>query len=172
MEHVPARVRDTVDLQVARWGEYWKNHKGFRPEIEGAVTRMQTIMKRLKRADAAAFAGSDLTLEDYGTLHALMVQPHPTEATPAQLADASNVTRAAMTSRLDRLVASDLVTRDVDPLDRRRVVVRPTTAGRAAWESLVHEGMDREHQLLSALSERELEQLNTLLRKVILSFDE
>ena len=38
------------------------------------------------------------------TLHALMVQPYPTEASPAQLADATHVTRAAMTRRLDRLV--------------------------------------------------------------------
>ena len=65
---------------------------------------MQSILKELKRADAAAFAGSEFTIEDFRTLHALMVQPYPTEATPAQLAEATGVTRAAMTSRLDRLV--------------------------------------------------------------------
>jgi DNA-binding MarR family transcriptional regulator len=88
------------------------------------------------------------------------------------LAEASNVTRAAMTSRLDRLVASGLVTREVDPLDRRRVVVRPTTAGRAAWDTYVHQGMAREQHLLHALSPHELVQLNSLLRKVILSLDD
>jgi DNA-binding MarR family transcriptional regulator len=122
-------------------------------------------------ADAAAFADSEFTLEDYGTLHALMVQPYPTEATPAQLAEASNVTRAAMTNRLDRLASSGLVTREVDPLDRRRVMVRPTTAGREAGDSYVHQGMSREQHLLHALTARELVQLNTLLRKVILSLE-
>lgn len=133
---------------------------------------MQNILKRRRRADAAAFAGSDFTLEDYWTLHALMVQPYPTEATPAQLADASGVTRASMSSRLDRLVNAGLVTREVDPLDRRRLVVRPTPAGRKAWDSYVHQGMSREQELLHALTPRELEQLNALLRKVILSYDD
>jgi DNA-binding MarR family transcriptional regulator len=172
MTDVPIRSRDAVDHHVARWAEYWKDNPGFQPQVEGAITRMQNVLQRLKRAHAAAFAGSEFTLEDYWTLHALMVQPYPTEATPAQLADANGVTRAGMTSRLDRLAASGLVTREVDPLDRRRVLVRPTAAGREAWDNYVHQGMSREQQLLHALSPRELEQLNTLLRKVILSFDE
>jgi DNA-binding MarR family transcriptional regulator len=166
---MPAPNRDAVDHHVARWAEYWKDNPAYQPEVEGAITRMQSILKRMKRGDAAAFADSDFTLEDYWTLHELMVQPYPTEATPAQLAEASNVTRAAMTSRLDRLVASGLVTREVDPIDRRRVVVRPTAAGSAAWDSYVHQGMAREQQLLSALTARELMQLNALLRKVVRS---
>src|SRR5690349_24478078 len=107
-----ARVRDSVDHHVARWAEYWKHNPAYVPEVEGAITRMQDIMNRLKRVNAAAFADSDFTLEDYRTLHSLMVQPHPTEATPAQLADASRVTRAAMTSRLDRLADAGLITRE------------------------------------------------------------
>jgi DNA-binding MarR family transcriptional regulator len=164
--------RDAVDHHVARWAEYWKDKPEYVPEVEGAITRMQSILRELKRVDAVAFAGSEFTIEDFWTLHALMVQPYPTEATPAQLADANGVTRAAMTSRLDRLVASGLVTREVDPLDRRRVVVRPTAAGSAAWDKYVHEGMRREQHLLRALSPRELEQLNTLLRKVVRSLAE
>ena len=163
--------RDSVDHHVARWAEYWKDNEAFQPEVEGAITRMQDIIKALKRADAVAFADSDFTEEDYHTLHALMVQPHPTEATPAQLAEATRITRAAMTSRLDRLVESGLVTREVDPLDRRRVVVRPTTAGRRTWDRYVHDGMRREQQLLRALGPLDLHQLNGLLRKVVLSLD-
>ena len=163
--------RDAVDHHVARWAEYWKDNPAFDGEVEGALTRMQHILRRLRREDAAAFAQSEFTIEDYRTLHALMVQPYPTEATPAQLAEATNVTRAAMTSRLDRLAKAELITREVEPQDRRRVVVRPTAAGRAAWERHIHAGMARDQRLLSALSTAELKQLNALLRKVILSFD-
>jgi DNA-binding MarR family transcriptional regulator len=164
--------RDAVDHHVARWTEYWKDNPGFAPEVEGALTRMNSLLKRLRRIDARAFADSDFSFEDYKTLHALMIQPYPTEATPAQLAEATSVTRAGMTSRLDRLVESGLVTREVDPLDRRRVVVRPTTAGRDVWDSYVHEGMAREQDMLSALSPKELHQLNALLRKVMLSHED
>lgn len=162
--------KDVVDHHVARWANYWENNPGFVPAVEGVLIRMGHILRRLRRQDVAYFARSDLTLEDYKTLHALMVQPYPTEATPAQLAEVTKVTRAAMTSRLDRLVNADLVTRETEPSDRRRVVIRPTAAGRAAWDRHIFEQMAREQAVFSALTPDELEQLNTLLRKVILSF--
>ena len=141
------------------------------PEVEGAVTRMQHVLRHLRRLNAAAFEGADLSQEDCDTLHALLVQPHPVEATPAQLAEACHVTRAAMTSRLDRLVDGGYVTREVDPVDRRRVIVRPTPAGRTSWEEKVDAGMAREQHLLRALGDREKKQLNALLRKVLLSLE-
>jgi DNA-binding MarR family transcriptional regulator len=156
-----------VDQHVARWAAYWKDDPRFDPEVEGALVRMGDIIKWARRADAAAFAGNDdFTIEDYQTLHALMVQPHPMEATPAQLADATHVTRGAMTSRLDRLVEAGLVTRQADAVDRRRVLIRPTAAGRVAWDKHIFAGMERDRHMLGALSQDELVQLNALLRKV------
>lgn len=164
--------RDSVDHHVARWSAFWKDEPAFAPEVEGAVTRMNHIQREARRADAAAFAESrDLSFEDYKTLHVLMIQPWPIEATPAQLAEAANVTRAAMTSRLDRLVAAELVTRQNDDTDRRRVLIRPTAAGRAMWGKHIFEGMAREQRLLKALSYDELVQLNGLLRKVLLDLE-
>jgi DNA-binding MarR family transcriptional regulator len=164
--------RDDVDHHVARWSDYWKDNPRFAPEVEGALVRMSHILKRARRADAAAFAEADLSLEDYKTLHALMIQPYPIEATPAQLAEATNVTRAAMTSRLDRLAKAELITREVEPQDRRRVMVRPTAAGRAAWDRHIYAGMDRDQRMLSALTTEELQQLNGLLRKVVKSLED
>jgi len=161
-----------VDHHVARWLDHWHDNPAFDPQVEGAITRMQTLLQRLKRIDAAAFAGSEITLEDYQTLHVLMVQPYPGEATPAQLAEAARVTRAAMTSRLDRLADAGLITRETDAGDRRRVVVRPTPSGRDAWERLVHEGMRREQALLEPLTENQLDQLNSLLRAVLLKLED
>ena len=164
--------RDSVDHHVARWADYWKDDPQFGPEVEGALVRMNHILNRSRREDAAAFAHADLSLEDYKTLHALMVQPFPTEATPAQLAEVAGVTRAAMTSRLDRLVKSGLVTREEEPRDRRRVMIRPTAAGRAAWNEHIFAGMARDRRMLSALSSDELVQLNALLRKVVRALDD
>ncbi|MFI5915188.1 MarR family winged helix-turn-helix transcriptional regulator [Dactylosporangium sp. NPDC051541] len=167
-----SEARDDVDHHVARWAAFWKDDPAFAPEVEGALVRMGQILRHIKRVDAAAFADAeDFTLEDYRTLHALMVQPYPTEASPAQLADATHVTRAAMTSRLDRLVAAGLVHREVDPADRRRVIIRPTADGRAAWNKHIFEGMARDQQVLRALTPQDLAQLNALLRKVMLSLD-
>ena len=165
-------ARDEVDHHVARWAAFWKDDPAFVPEVEGALVRMGQILRSVRRADAVAFADAeDFTMEDYRTLHALMVQPYPTEASPAQLAEATHVTRAAMTSRLDRLVAAGLVHREVDPADRRRIIIRPTAEGRAAWNKYIFEGMARDQQVLGALSHDDLVQLNRLLRKVMLSLD-
>ncbi|MFC7535409.1 MarR family winged helix-turn-helix transcriptional regulator [Actinoplanes sp. GCM10030250] len=167
-------MEDGVDQHVARWATFWKDEPAFAPEVEGALVRMKKILQWIERSDLAAFAGSadDFTLQDYKTLHVLMVQPWPTEATPAQLAEAANVTRAAMTSRLDRLAEAELITRQVDGADRRRVLVRPTKRGREMWNRYIFEGIARDRRALSALSEAELIQLNTLLRKVLLSLDD
>ncbi|MEU8241533.1 MarR family transcriptional regulator [Actinoplanes missouriensis] len=165
--------RDSADQHVDRWSTFWKDEPAFDPEVEGALIRMFHIERRIRRDDAAAFAGSeDFTLQDYKTLHALMVQPWPTEATPAQLAEAANVTRAAMTSRLDRLAEAELVTREVDGTDRRRVLIRPTKKGREMWNRYIFEGIERDKQVMSALNKDELIQLNALLRKVLLSLGE
>ncbi|MCO8276069.1 MarR family transcriptional regulator [Actinoplanes sp. TRM 88003] len=164
--------QDSVDQHVARWSAFWENEPAFAPEVEGALVRMNFIQREARRADAAAFAESqELTAEDYKTLHVLMIQPWPVEATPAQLADGARVTRAAMTSRLDRLVAAELVTRENDETDRRRVLIRPTAAGRAIWSKYIFEGMARDQGLLKALSHEELIQLNGLLRKVVLDLE-
>ena len=136
------------------------------------MTRCQHILRHQRRLQAAANAGSEATLEDRDTLHTLMVQPYPVEATPAQLAEACHVTRAAMTSRLDRLVEARWVTREVDPSDRRRIIVRPTPAGRTAWNAHLVEGMGREATLFHTLTRTELVQLNTLLRKVLVGLEE
>jgi DNA-binding MarR family transcriptional regulator len=77
-----------------------------------------------------------------------------------------------MTSRVDRLAEAGFVTREVDPVDRRRIIVRPTSSGRARWTELIGKGMAREQQLLQALSEQEKTQLNALLRKLLLSLED
>lgn len=161
--------QDDVDRHVARWvGQI----EGLDPDVEGAITRMQAVLRRLNRLHQEGAEEWDLSLEDYNTLHALMIQPYPTEATPAQLADTCHVTRAAMTSRVDRIADAGLVTRTVDPSDRRRILVRPTAKGRATWQHYVAEAMEREASVLQALSAAEKRQLNALLRKVLLSLDE
>jgi DNA-binding MarR family transcriptional regulator len=160
--------QDSVDRHVARWATVLD---GMDPEVEGAVTRMQAIVKHIKSRHHASYADTDDTVEDYYTLHALLIQPYPEEATPAQLADSCGVTRAAMTSRIDRLVERAQVTREVDPLDRRRVIVRPTASGRALWKKGLASGMGLEQDTMSPLTAKELVQLNTLLRKVTRRID-
>ena len=160
--------QDWVDQHVERWR---RTFKGFDPEVEGVLVRIGAINRHVKRTNAAAFDELGLGPAEYDTLHTLLIQPEPNETTPAQLAEACHVTRAAMTSRLDRLVELAYLTREIDPLDRRRIIVRPTHAGRAVWKQALELAVVREKQTINVLSEAEKVQLNTLLRKVVLGLE-
>jgi DNA-binding MarR family transcriptional regulator len=160
--------QDWVDHHVERWR---RTFRGFDPEVEGIVVRIGAINRHVKRANAAAFDELGLGAAEYDTLHTLLIQPEPNEATPAQLAEACHVTRAAMTSRLDRLVELAYVTRESDPLDRRRINVRPTQAGRAVWKEALELAVVQEKATVNVLTDPERVQLNTLLRKVVLALE-
>jgi DNA-binding MarR family transcriptional regulator len=60
------------------------------------------------------------------------------------------------------------VTRQVDPLDRRRIIVRPTAAGRSIWTKALELALVQEKATINVLDAAEKTQLNTLLRKVVL----
>ncbi|SDO56452.1 DNA-binding transcriptional regulator, MarR family [Pedococcus dokdonensis] len=159
---------DWVDQHVQRWR---RTFDGFDPEVEGAIVRVGAINRHVKRMNTAAFGALGVGPSEYDTLHTLLVQPEPIETTPAQLAEACHVTRAAMTSRLDRLVELGHVTRDSDPLDRRRIIVRPTRSGREVWKKALELALVQEKQTINVLSDTEKTQLNTLLRKIVLGLD-
>jgi len=160
----PQQEKDWVDQHVDRWR---RTFQGFDPEVEGVLVRIGAINRHVKRMNAAAFGELGLGPAEYDTLHTLLIQPEPNETTPAQLAEACHVTRAAMTSRLDRLVELDYVTRESDPLDRRRIIVRPTRAGREVWKRALELAVVSEKKTLEVLSPREKVELNALLRKVV-----
>src|SRR5918992_1103818 len=65
-----------------------------------------------------------------------------------------------------------LVKRLPDPSDRRGVLVELTPRGRKVWDRATVAQARKEALVAAALSERELEQLNALLRRLMLAFDE
>ena len=66
-------------------------------------------------------------------LHVLGTGPH----TQRELAAASMVEEQTMSRVLDRLERAGHVTRQRDPADRRRLIVRPTTAGQRAYRAAI-----------------------------------
>ena len=77
-----------------------------------------------------------------------------------------------MTSRLDQLEKAGLVRRLRDPDDRRGVLVEPTKKGKKLWERTIGVQAQKEALVAEALNERERRELNALLRRVMLAFEE
>jgi DNA-binding MarR family transcriptional regulator len=94
----------------------------------------------------------------------------PYELTPGQLVTASMVTSGAITKRIDRMVAKDLVERIPDTTDRRIVRIRLTAHGRKVIDDLFAAHIANEVRLLQALDREQADQLADALRVLLVSF--
>jgi DNA-binding MarR family transcriptional regulator len=76
-----------------------------------------------------------------------------------------------MTNRLDRLEKAGFVKRLPDPDDRRGVLVQLTKSGRDKWLEATGAEAEREALIAAALTKKEKDQLNALLRTLMLEFE-
>jgi DNA-binding MarR family transcriptional regulator len=141
------------------------------PAVEGIVERVMGVSRRFKRMMEETLAGFDLTYGEYQVLGALRQAGPPYRGTPGQLAGWSELSSGAMTNRLDRLQEAGLVRRLPDPSDRRGVLVELTAKGRKVYNEAVGVQARKEALVAAALKDNEKEQLNALLRRLMLEFE-
>ncbi len=145
--------------------------EGLDLEVEGIVDRIYGIQRRIHRSLEAVLAEHGLTVQEWQVLSKLRNRGAPCESSPGELADQLDLSSGAMTNRLDRMERSGLIVRKPDPTDRRGVVVELTGEGRRAYEAATGMQARREAFFAGALSRPEQEQLNGLLRKLMLAFE-
>jgi DNA-binding MarR family transcriptional regulator len=95
----------------------------------------------------------------------------PFQLNPSELAKAMMLSSGAMTNRLDRLEEQGLVARLPDPSDRRGTIVALTDEGRARIDAAVESHVRNEERLLSALSAKEQDQLDAILKKLLAALE-
>jgi DNA-binding MarR family transcriptional regulator len=139
--------------------------------VEGIVDRMSGLSRRFKRSLNETLAEHGLSWEEWEVLGALRRAGPPFRRSAGELAKISELSSGAMTNRLDRLEEAGLVKRLADPNDRRGVLVELTKAGQKAWLESTGAEAAREALIAAALTDREKEQLNALLRRLMLEFE-
>ena len=127
------------------------------------------LHRRIKRMMEDTLSERDLTWGEWKVLGLLVHSGAPYRRSPGYLAERAEVSSGAMTNRLDRLEEASLIRRLRDPTDRRGVQVELTEAGRKAYEESLTTQAAKEALIASALNEREKEQLNGLLRRLMLA---
>jgi len=142
------------------------------PDIEGAVTRMQFLVKHLSRVKQATLSAHDLHRFEFDTMHALARRGEPYEAGPSELAAELQMSPAAMTGRLDALEQRGFLSRLRSPKDRRKVIVRLSPVGHRAWRAALDGMGDEEDRILGALTGAERRQLTGLLRRMLRRVEE
>jgi DNA-binding MarR family transcriptional regulator len=140
-------------------------------EVEGIVDRIGGINRRLNRTLDETLAEFGLDMGEYKALNSLSQTGPPHRSTPGRLAKRLELSSGAMTNRLDRLEEADLIRRLPDSEDRRSVVVELTDHGRETIQKAIGVQAQKEALIAAALDPSEKEQLNGLLRKLMLEFE-
>ncbi len=164
-----AQREDSVDAKLHTWS---RELPDLDLSTEGVVARIQHLEKRLKRSMEETLAAFELNYGEWIVLGALRTAGPPYRRSAGALARILDLTSGAMTNRIDRMEAAGLIRRVPDPADRRGVQLAITPKGRQLWEDAVGVQAQKEQLVASALTAREKEQLNTLLRRLVLSFDD
>lgn len=166
-QNAPAVEQDHVD----RFLERLEPIPDLDPEVEAIVERIQGIGRRIKRSMMAVLAEHGLTLQEWQVLSHLRNRGNPCESSPGEIADQLELSSGAVTNRLDRMEQSGLIRRQPDPDDRRGVVIELTDEGRRAYEAAASTQARREAFFASALTGKQQQELNALLRTLMLAFE-
>jgi len=157
-------VGDTLDWILDQW-------RAERPDLDpspmGVVGRIQRASRLLEQGLSDYFAGHGLQLWEFDILSTLLRSGPPYQLTAGALGRASMISSGAVTNRIDRLAARDLVTRETDPANRRSVVITLTASGRDLINSALPGHIGNENRLLSALATADQQQLASLLRTLL-----
>lgn len=157
-------ARDTVDEIVAQW-------EAVRPDLDvspmGVIGRVSRLSRLVDRALAENFAAHGIESWMYDVLATLRRAGAPHEMSPTELVAHTMVTTGAMTNRVDRLIERGLVERANSERDRRRVIVRLTTAGKQLVDDVAATHYPLEDHLLRSLSPAARTRLEDALRAVL-----
>ena len=116
----------------------------------------QRIRAHIRQAAAEQF---DLSVEQFHILRHI----RRGQDTVSELAEARNISRAAASQAVETLVQRGLVTRTTDRFDRRHVRLTLNDSGDALLDAIFDDTCWWMAQLLSPLSDKELESLTQAL---------
>lgn len=160
---------DHVDRIVEQWAEQ-------RPELDTSGLRVAARAIRLQRyldqAVSDAVRPFGLHIGELNVLATLRRSGPPFQLTPTQLYRGLLLSSGAMTNRLDRLEANNLITRTVDPDDRRRVQVALTERGREVIDQAMDAHVSRLDEVLAGIDDQQRTELEDLLRTLLIRLEQ
>ncbi|NGO81795.1 MarR family transcriptional regulator [Streptomyces sp. YC504] len=154
----------TLDEQIAA---YQREFADLDPQVEQIVSALGRLNRRMNVAYGRQTATLGISNAEWEVLKALVLAGQPYRMGPGDLAKQLGLTPAAMTHRIDRMVAEELVTRDRDEANRVRVIVGLTDTGRQKWLDAMELATDFEEDLLQDLSTKERGILGELLTRLL-----
>ena len=159
-----SKDRDAVDRIREQWSVARPDIDTSAMAVVGRVSRLSRILERRMAED---YTDHGLEAWMFDVLATLRRGGEPYQLTAGELVRQTMVTTGAMTNRIDRLVERGFVERDVDPEDRRVVVVRLTPEGHRVVDIAAETHYNVEQQLLRALPKKQQAALAESLRVLL-----
>ncbi|MFI6443743.1 MarR family winged helix-turn-helix transcriptional regulator [Kitasatospora sp. NPDC050543] len=137
------------------------------PQVETIVQTLSRVARRMGVAYSRQLNVLGITSAEWEVLKALVVAGSPYQLGPGELAKRLGLTPAAMTHRIDRMVAEDLVTRERDEANRVRVIIELTENGRDKWLESMRMAAVFEEELLQDIPTEERAVLSGMLGRML-----
>ena len=160
---------DAVDELIEQWVRE-RRDLDFGPMA--TFGRLGRLMAHATASIEAVFAEHDLTIGDFDVIATIRRGGPPFVMRPTDLARQLMLSPAGMTSRLDRLVALELVDRSPDPEDRRSWRIRLTDRGRHVVDAAVVDHLANETRILEPLSPAQRQAFDRALRILLQQFEQ
>ena len=159
---------DHVDIIVSQWKKEMEELDVAPMAVIGRISRLAGHLDKLLQANYSRFS---LHGGEFDVLAALRRSGEPYQLTPTELYSSLMITSGTITNRLDRLERVGLISRFPNPQDRRGTLVHLTEKGKTLMDEAYPVHIAYEEYLLTALDGGEREMLVSLLRKLLLSFE-
>lgn len=166
--HSPHTTPDQIDEVV----DFWQREN---PELDATSKalslRLRSAAHQLERVMRREMTAWDTEMWELEMLLSLRRSPDG-QRRAGELCRLAHVTSGAITNRLVRLEERGWIRRDMDPADRRQVIVTLTPAGRDHADKLISAKSDAEARFFSGLPRATVEQVNAGLRDLLISLQE
>ena len=161
-------LRDYTDWILNGW-------KAERPDLNvspvAIINRMNRLSSYFRTVLTEVHGRFGLSGPSFAVIATLRRAGKPFQLSQRALMDILQLTSGTISVRIDRLVQEGLVERLPDPHDQRGVLVRLTEKGLSVFDEVAPVYLAEEDRLLSALNPEQREQLASLLRILLLSFE-
>jgi DNA-binding MarR family transcriptional regulator len=161
-------VGDHVDSIIAEWAREQPKLDTDAIALIGRVMRASRLLQLEVERSLAMFG---LTVNEFNTLNALRRAGPPHKLAPTDVGVSLLFSSGGLTKLLERLESRGLISREPNPDDGRGVMVALTPAGRELQEEAMAAHQLNEERLLSALAPAQREQLNSILRDLLLALE-
>lgn len=141
-----------------------KDPMSYRNEYHRLISNLHKTDGYITNFFQQKLAPFDLSVQQYVALRRLS-EVYPDSLAAGELKAKMTDLNSDMTRLVDRLVVKNMLTREIDPQNRRRVMLRLTEESHQFIEKVAIEFNDFE-SIVSPLTEEEVGLMNTLLDKI------